>query len=289
MILGFLDVDVSYALLVGMVVTVNPCGFAMLPAYLSYFLNLDAASTGSTGSTGSTVSRIARALVVSLSLSAGFLSVFLVLGTTIHLGVDALYDVAQWATLVIGVALVVLGIAMLFGYRLPFFVPKLDRGGRSQSVGSMFVFGVSYAVASLGCSLPTFLIVLFGSAKRSGWVSGAISFLFYGLGFALVLTALTVSLALAQGGFLRVLRRAMRVVDQAAAVLLILAGAYVAWYGWTEVRGDGSGVTDQGFDISSTLTQFLDSVGAGVLAAVLGSVVVGAVGVVLWRRRQRTT
>jgi hypothetical protein len=177
---------------------------------------------------------------------------------------------------------------MLFGYRLPFFVPKLDKGGRSQSVGSMVVFGVSYAVASLGCSLPTFLIVLFGSAKRSGWASGAISFAFYGLGFALVLTALTVSLALAQGGLLRALRRAMRIVDQAAAVLLVLAGAYVAWYGWTEVRGSGSGVTDQGFDVSSRLTRFLDSIGAGTLAAVLGAVVAAAVAVtVVWRRRHR--
>jgi cytochrome c biogenesis protein CcdA len=276
-----IDVDVSYAVLVGMVVTVNPCGFAMLPAYLSYFLGLDATDRSS-----STIARVARALVVSLSLSAGFLSVFLVLGTTIHLGVDALYDLAQWATLVIGVALVGLGVAMLFGYRLPFLVPKLERGGTSQSVGSMLLFGVSYAVASLGCSLPTFLIVLFGSAKRSGWLSGAVSFLCYGLGFALVLTALTVSLALAHGGFLRALRRAMRVVDQAAAVLLVLAGAYVAWYGWTEVRGSGSDLTDRGFDVSARLTELLDSIGVGTLSAVLGAVVAAAVGVVAWRRRQ---
>lgn len=283
MTLAFVDVDVSYALLVGMVVTVNPCGFAMLPAYLSYFLNLDGERTGSV------VARVARALVVSLSLSLGFLSVFLVLGTTIHLGLDALYDAAQWATLVIGVGLVVLGVAMLFGYRLPFFVPKLDKGGRSQSVGSMVVFGVSYAVASLGCSLPTFLIVLFGSAKRSGWASGAISFAFYGLGFALVLTSLTVSLALAQGSLLRILRRAMRFVDQAAAVLLVLAGLYVAWYGWTEVRGTGSSVTDQGFDVSSRLTRFLDGIGVGTLSAALGVVVAGAVATVVWRRRRRAS
>ena len=28
----------------GMIATVNPCGFAMLPAYLSYFLGLEAGS-----------------------------------------------------------------------------------------------------------------------------------------------------------------------------------------------------------------------------------------------------
>ena len=35
----------AYAFGVGMVATFNPCGFAMLPAYLSYFLGLEDAST----------------------------------------------------------------------------------------------------------------------------------------------------------------------------------------------------------------------------------------------------
>ena len=37
-------------------------------------------------------------------------------------------------SLVIGVGLVVFGIAMLFGYRLPFTTPKLDVGERDRSV-----------------------------------------------------------------------------------------------------------------------------------------------------------
>ena len=36
----------AYYLTLGMVATVNPCGFAMLPAYLSYFLGLEGEDAG---------------------------------------------------------------------------------------------------------------------------------------------------------------------------------------------------------------------------------------------------
>ena len=35
------DGELAYYLAIGMVATVNPCGFAMLPAYLSFFLGLE--------------------------------------------------------------------------------------------------------------------------------------------------------------------------------------------------------------------------------------------------------
>ena len=39
-----MDARLALAFSAGMVATVNPCGFALLPAYLSYFLGLEDAS-----------------------------------------------------------------------------------------------------------------------------------------------------------------------------------------------------------------------------------------------------
>ena len=71
-----IDGAFALAFLSGVVAAVNPCGFAMLPAYLSYFLGLENQAPADEPARAG----VARALVVSASVSAGFLAVFTVLG-----------------------------------------------------------------------------------------------------------------------------------------------------------------------------------------------------------------
>jgi cytochrome c-type biogenesis protein len=272
-----------YALTVGMVVTVNPCGFAMLPAYLSSFLGLSARASERKNSTAS----LTRALTVSAAVTAGFLSIFLVLGTVSRAAADKFTSISQWLTIGIGVTLVAIGIAMAFGYKPRILTPKIEKGGGGRTFGSMFLFGVSYAVASLGCSIGLFTGVVFTGGRNLGIVSGATLFLAYGLGFGLVLTTLTVSLALAQGGFLKALRRTMQFVDRASAVLLILAGLYVAWYGLAEVRSKSAkdGVTSRGVAWAANVSNFLTNHRSwiiGLAAVVIG----GAIANIVLRRRR---
>ena len=232
-----IDGAFAYAFTAGMVASVNPCGFAMLPAYLSYFLGIEGQADDR-----STTARLGRALVVSASVAIGFMAVFLGVGALVNAGLQQVVRYAKWLSIGIGLGLIALGIALLAGYRLPWATPRLDRGGRKRTIPSMVVFGVSYAVASVGCTLPIFLGVVFGSITRNGFVSGMVSFLLYGAGMALVLTALTVTLALAEGGLLKVLRRAMQWVDRVAGgAFLILAGAYLVYYWAFNLRFDQTG------------------------------------------------
>ena len=46
-----MDARLALAFSAGMVATVNPCGFALLPAYLSYFLGLEEAELRTGGAT----------------------------------------------------------------------------------------------------------------------------------------------------------------------------------------------------------------------------------------------
>ena len=232
----------AYALTAGMVAAVNPCGFAMLPAYLSYFLGMEGQAADR-----STPARLGRALVVGATVTVGFVVVFLGVGLVVNAGLQQVVDYTKYLSIVVGLALVVLGVARLFGYRLPYTTPRLDKGGRSRTVGSMFVFGVSYAVASIGCALPIFMIVLFGGLFLGNDVaSGLLGVVVYGLGMGLVLTALTVTLALAEGGLLHVLRRTMQWVDRLAGVFLILAGAYLVYYWTFNLRFESTGSLDGG-------------------------------------------
>lgn len=277
-----IDVPLAYAFTAGLVATVNPCGFPMLPAYLSYFIGLDDAEADGG-------SRVPRALMAAGAVSLGFLAVFAVLGVPINAGVSWIYRVMPWFTLVVGAMLVILGVAMLAGRKLRLALPRLERGGDSRRFGSMVLFGVSYAVASLSCTLPVFLIVVAGTTERVNAVSGLLAFLAYGVGMSLVLMVLSLALALARESMVRRLRHLLRYADRAAGVLLILVGAYLVLYGvyaMDPVNSTSSPVGVVG-DWSSAATTWLSEGGAGLGLVLAALVTLGAGWTVLSHRRRR--
>lgn len=288
-----IDAPFAFAFGAGLVATVNPCGFAMLPAYLSYFLGLEGAERGAGPGDADADARgsVARALGVGAVVSAGFLVVFAVAGTLVTAGIRSFVDWVPWVALAIGVGLVVLGVAVLRGFRLAPSLPKLERGGSGTGIGSLFVFGVSYAVASLSCALPVFLVVA-GTVTRSNLVSGVLAFLAYGLGMSLVLVVLTVAIALARHSLVLALRRAMRYVDRAAGVLLIVAGAYIAYYWASDLDRDPGTGTPGGpigvvYDWSAAAADWVDRAGATRIGLALAAVVGLAVVFVLSRPATR--
>ena len=258
----------TFAFTAGIVATVNPCGFAMLPAYLSFFLGIDRRA-----GEGSSRAGVGRALVTGAVVTAGVVAVFGIVGIALSAGLSALRDYVPWAAIVIGVGLIGLGAAMLAGFRLTAYLPKFERGASGRDVRSLFLFGVSYAVASVSCGLATFLVVVTASAGNDSLVGGIVSFVLYALGMGLVLTSLAVSLALARGWLLGKLRVLMRYTDTIAAVLMIAAGAFTIWY-WiidlTDRGGDGLVVTVERW--SSSLSNWVASFGGVRLGLVMSIV-----------------
>jgi cytochrome c-type biogenesis protein len=228
-----IDVPFTYAFTAGLVSAVNPCGFPMLPAYLSFFIELDDESESSG-------TRVPQALLSALAVSLGFFVVFVGLGFPINAGVTSIYRWMPWLTIVIGVALAVLGIAMLAGFRLKVVLPRLERGGRDRTFGSMFVFGVSYAIASLSCTIPIYLAVVVGTTNRENLLSGVLALLAYAAGMTIVLVTLAVAIALARDGLVHRMRALLQYVDRIAGVLLTLVGAYLVYYGVYSISTDDS-------------------------------------------------
>jgi len=277
------DGPFALAAAAGMAATVNPCGFALLPAYLARFVGQDH-DPG--------VGAVPRAFAVSAALTAGFVVVFGLFGAVISPLAASVEKYLPWVTIVIGVALVGLGVALLAGRQLTVHLPKLERGGRDGSLASMFLFGVSYAVASLSCTIGPFLAVTSSTFGSGDVVSGIGVFVVYALGMGVVVTALTVGVALARAGLAGRLRSALPYVSRFSGALLVVAGAYVTWYGWFEVRtlsgGDGRDpIVDRALDVQAWLQDTIvpdDAVGALAGAAAI----LGAVAAVVWRTGRRT-
>jgi cytochrome c biogenesis protein CcdA len=276
-------VNLSLSFIRGMLAAVNPCGFVLLPTYLLYFLGLSNAEAGSRRAP------LSRALLVSAAVSAGFMTVFIVIGSIAEFFTSWVIGNAKYLTGLIGLVFVGLGFAMLFGYRLPINTPKLDAGGRDRTVWSMFVYGIAYAVASIGCTLPLFLGVLFGTAERAGFAAGVANVIAYSLGMALLVTALTVTLAVANVGMLRVLRSSTQYVEMIAGAFVMLSGVYLLWYFWSvDIRKDGSQVTDTVDSWQSRFSGFLDAhwqVVAIVLAVIVGAAIAVVAAREVGRRR----
>jgi cytochrome c-type biogenesis protein len=218
----------ALAIAAGMAATVNPCGFALLPAYLGAFLGDDNRSGGRAA--------VTRALAVSAALTAGFAVVFGLFGLIVTPLAISIEDKLPWVTIVIGLSLIALGAALLAGRQLTLHLPKMQRGGRDGTLPSMFLFGVSYATASLSCTVGPFLAVTTSTFRSSSWIAGIAIFFTYALGMGIVIGALTIALSLAKGSVVQRFRAALPTINRVAGGIMLVAGAYVAYYGWYEIR-----------------------------------------------------
>ena len=272
--------NLSLSFIRGLIASINPCGFVLLPTYLMYFLGISAADPAAQRAP------ISRALLVGAAVSAGFFAVFLAIGAATQYWTRALLDNAKYATLVIGLLFVVLGIAILFGYKLPFATPRLDVGARDQTVRTMFVYGVAYAVASIGCTLPLFIGTLFQTGESHGYWAGVSNVVMYAAGMALVVLSLTLALATANIGFVRWLRAKMQYVEMISGAFVFLSGLYLLWYFWKrDVKETGDPLTDAVEDLQQDVQVWLND--HWQLAAwVLGGIV--AIGVLYALLRERT-
>lgn len=284
-----MNANLALAFSAGMVATVNPCGFAMLPAYLSYFLGLEGA--GATTGDGEPVAPrapVTRALAVSAAVTAGFLVVFGIMGFAWTSVSGLIGTRLPYFTLVVGVGLIALGIAMLRGFEPIITLPKLQLDANRRELGSMFLYGISYAVASLSCTIPIFIGIVSTTLDRESFVAGVATFLAYGLGMGMTLAILTIGVALARSGIVRTFRRVLPYVNRISGGFLIVAGAFVGYYAWVEIQelnsGQSSSVVQFSRDLQSSMQRWVEDVGGGRLALGAGIVILAALAITLVAR-----
>ena len=269
----------AYSFILGVLAAVNPCGFVLLPTYLIFFLGTREEPNLKTGE------RLRRALVVSSGISIGFLAIFFVIGVISRLFTQWIELNAKYASLAIGIVLVIGGARMLTGWTPKFAVPQLG-GVQTKTFRATVVYGVAYAVASIGCTIGFLTTAVFGSIALHGFVSGVLSILLYGLGMAMLVTALTVSLAFAKTGLLTIVKNQLHLIQRLGAIFVTLTGIYLVFYWYAAISETRSASFVTRIERWQTrVASFLQQQGAFRLAVVLTLVV--AMAVVASRRKTR--
>ncbi|MBQ0983370.1 cytochrome c biogenesis protein CcdA [Streptomyces sp. F63] len=268
-----------------MLAAVNPCGFALLPAYLSLLVLDDG------GRRPSRAAAVGRALTATAAMTAGFTAVFTVFGLVIAPVAGQVQRHLPWFTIVFGLALGLVGVWLLAGRHLPALLPAFGRAPTvSRSLPAMALFGGAYAVASLGCTIAPFLAIVV-SAFRGGSVrQGVLLFAAYAAGMGLVTGAAALSVALTRTARVGGLRRLGGIASRLGGGLLLTAGAYVAYYGWYEIRAlNGGPVTDPVVGGAGAVQSLLSGVLADLGVPVVAAVFAGLLGAALFvlRRSRR--
>jgi cytochrome c biogenesis protein CcdA len=221
----------GYAFVAGMIASVNPCGFALLPAYLGLYLGEDRGTGRPVG----------RAVLVSATVTASFVLLFGLFGILARLAASAVASSLPWIGTAVGACLILLGGVLASGHEWnvslgPRAAGRFSAAARGRGVAGYAAYGMAYGLASLGCALPVFLAVVGTSLQLHGLLPAAGQFVLYGIGMGVVLTIVTLATAWFGAGFPRSLRSAGRYSGWLSAVLLWLAGAYVVFYWLTAIR-----------------------------------------------------
>ncbi|WP_433686907.1 cytochrome c biogenesis CcdA family protein [Micromonospora carbonacea] len=269
-----MDAPLLLALTAGMLGAVNPCGFAMLPAYLSILVAGPGDGRGAVG----------RALTAAAGLTCGYVLVFGAFGLAFAPLAGWLRPRLPWLTVTLGVGLVLLGLWLLAGRRLPTPRPLTRAPRLTRTLPSTVLFGAAYALASLTCSIAPFLAIVATSLQAGSMLRGLALFVAYALGMGLVVAVAALGVALLRDRVVARLRGTGRWVPRLSGLVLLVAGGYVGWYGWYEVRlaegrhdAFGDPVVVAAARVQQALVGALDAAGPALLAAAL--VALAALGV----------
>ena len=222
----------GFAFGAGIIAVVNPCGFGMLPAWVGLYL------ASRKGKHHTPVRNILHSFWVGFIITIGFICLFGISGLVIGVGFRSIIEWFPWLGFTIGLLLIYLASLMANGYIAYSSIPQrfsaVIGGNNSRNITGYFVFGISYGIASLSCTLPIFLVVVATSLAASGVKESVTQFLWYALGMGFVIVILTLSLSTMNMLLINFSRRIHQWMSWVSPVLLYISGLYIIFY-WITV------------------------------------------------------
>ena len=208
-------VGLSFSLVAGASSIFSPCGFALYPGFVSYCFSSKMSTPrilfGSVLSSVAMIGVFGAIGLIASSVGGLVLANFVILG------------------MVSGVAVILLGLAMLFQLTLP--VLRLPGSGVSKGgILGLFLYGLTYGIGSVGCSAPVFYSVLSISLVSGGLAGGSLAFAAYGLGQSIPLILAAVLVAQGKGALAVKAASLAPKLYRVIPFVLIGVGAYVLYY-----------------------------------------------------------
>ena len=222
---------IGFAFGAGMIAAVNPCGFVMLPSYVAVYLLSEKDSPS-----GMTI-RLIRALKVTISMTLGFVIVFGVIGSLVSFGLRSVIgSLLPWFGMGIGIALIAISGLLLFGFNqfryssLPFRLSSMFTIFQTDTIRGYFFFGVSYALVSVGCALPIFMVVVTSTFAGQSILGILMSYINYSLGMGTIIFVVPIITALLRKSLAFSGNLLGSFLNKATVVLLLVAGIYLVFY-----------------------------------------------------------
>lgn len=215
---------ISLALISGFLTFLTPCGLAMLPAYVSYYLGRgDSVKKLSWGK------RLMKGLTLGAWAGLGIVSILSLLGLAIVVIGNVVKPFIPWLTIVGALFIIVVGFLMLVKKNFSLSLP-IGVKGSGKPTRSFYSYGVIYGLAVMSCSLPIFLAVTLGALSAGGVVGGITVFSFYAGAAGLSMILFSLALSAVRESMLRFMKGVFPYFQKAAALVIILAGVYLIYY-----------------------------------------------------------
>lgn len=220
----------SLAFSAGLISFMNPCGFALLPVYITYYFKNEGLEKSSL------VKRLFAGLLLGLMVSLGFAVVFSTVGVLVSYLGRSLLQYVGWFDLLIGMILIIVGFIYLFNLKAKIHINKITNFGQELKANklknkylSFFVYGIGFAIASLGCTLPIFLLVVTTSLKSAGFLNGLLTFLIYAAGMSIFMILFSLAVAVSKTFIEKALNRLLPYIYRLGPIIVIIAGAYLIY------------------------------------------------------------
>jgi len=232
-----MEIPIIFAFFSGMAAAFNPCGAAMLPAYIGFQL-------GTYKSGENLISLMIHGISFGLLSTLGFISLFSLVGVILITGGYFIGKFLPIFGLITGLSICGIGIWLVFtNTNISIQSASKVNLGNTQGIWNMYIFGIGYGIASLSCALPLFLVavgLIAGTSLSSGKIiETIIGCIIYGLGMGVVLILTSIGTIFFKQAISATINKLMKYIEIIGKLGMIVAGSYLIYY-W--ILGKGSGL-----------------------------------------------
>ncbi len=272
----------SLAIVAGVLATFNPCGFALLPAYMGM---IAAANEGRSKSQA-----LIGGLRFASGMTVGFILLFGTFGVVFAPFASAISRYLPIVTIIVGLLIIALGFWLLLGRKVGNGAGLIKGWSPGESWFSQVGYGLTFAIVSLSCTLGPFLAVTGASIRSSDFFGIVFTFVAFALGMGAAVSVIAVATALTGSQVSVWMRSKSEVISRFTGSLVILAGLYVAWFGWFEWRvNSGERVNDPIIsavtDAQAWVVNTLSANSGLVITLAFIIVMVGVAGIIVTKKR----
>ncbi len=212
---------VTFAFMAGIFAFLAPCSFPMLPSYVAYFLGFDGDEEEKRGVVKSGLT----GLYFGSLTTAGFLVFFSAIGLALLPLSPVIKQNLAVISALVSTALIVLGLLMLSG-KDPYMTLPVKAPEKKGPI-NFFLFGLLYAAASLGCSLPMFISVILAAFNMGGAIGSLLILMVYAAGMGSLMIPVAVATSVSKDVLVEKLRANVGLIKKLGAVVLIIMGIYI--------------------------------------------------------------